>query len=79
MLEEVQEIIHKEFDIEIDKLTPEANLRNDLHIDSMAAVNLSFEIEDRFKIKVTDEELAGLATINDILKLLESKGVSGKN
>lgn len=79
MLEEVQEIIHKEFDIEKDKLTPEANLRNDLHIDSMAAVNLSFEIEDRFKIKVTDEELAGLATINDILKLLESKDVSGKN
>lgn len=79
MLEEVQEIIYKEFDIEKDKLTPEANLRNDLHIDSMAAVNLSFEIEDRFKIKVTDEELAGLATINDILKLLESKNVSGKN
>ncbi len=79
MLEDVQEIIYKEFDIEIDKLTPEANLRNDLHIDSMAAVNLSFEIEDRFKIKVTDEELAGLTTINDILKLIESKGVSGKN
>lgn len=76
MLEEIQKIIHKEFDIDEGKITPEANLRNDLHIDSMAAVNLSFEIEDKFSIKITDEELASLSTVADIITLLEKKDVS---
>ncbi len=79
MLDVVQEIIHKEFDIDEDKITAEANLRNDLHIDSMAAVNLSFEIEDRFNIKISDEELASLTTVADIVSLLESKNVSAKS
>lgn len=76
MLETIQKIIHKEFDIDEDKITPDANLRNDLHIDSMAAVNLSFEIEDQFNIKITDEELASLSTVADIISLLEKKEVS---
>lgn len=76
MLEEIQKIIHTEFDIEESKITPEANLRNDLHIDSMAAVNLSFEIENKFSIKITDEELASLSTVADIITLLEKKDVS---
>lgn len=79
MLETIQEIIHKEFDIGKDKITTDANLRNDLHIDSMAAVNLSFEIEDQFNIKISDEELASLTTVADIVSLLKSKNVSAKS
>lgn len=75
MLELVKEIIHKEFDIDKDKITADANLRNDLHIDSMAAVNLSFEIENRFDIKITDEELANLTTVSDIVSLLTTKHI----
>jgi acyl carrier protein len=78
MLEIVQEIIHKEFDIEKEKITADANLRNDLHIDSMAAVNLCFEIENRFDIKITDEELANLTTVSDIVSLLTTKNISLK-
>jgi len=78
MLKIIQEIIHKEFDIDKDKITADANLRNDLHIDSMAAVNLSFEIEDRFNIKISDEELASLNTVADIVSLLKSENVSAK-
>jgi acyl carrier protein len=79
VLEAIQEIIHKEFDIDKDKITTDANLRNDLHIDSMAAVNLSFEIEDQFNIKISDEELTNLTTVADIVSLLKSKNVSSKS
>jgi acyl carrier protein len=41
----------------------------------MAAVNLSFEIEGKFDIKISDDELASLVTVDDIVKLLEAKGV----
>jgi acyl carrier protein len=75
MLEAVKKIISEEFSVAEDEVTPESNLRNDLHIDSMAAVNLSFEIEGKFDIKISDEELASLVTVDDIVKLLEAKGV----
>lgn len=76
MLEVVQKIISEEFDIDQGDVTPEAHLRNDLHIDSMSAVNLSFEIEGKFGIKITDEELASFKTVADIVNLLEAKGAS---
>jgi acyl carrier protein len=40
---------------------------------------LSFEIEDRFNIKISDEELASLTTVADIVSLLGSKNVSAKS
>ena len=75
MLESVQKIISEEFGVAENEVTLEANLRNDLHIDSMAAVNLSFEIEGKFDIKITDDELAGLVTVADIITLLETKDI----
>lgn len=76
MLEAVQKIISEEFDIDQGDVTPEAHLRNDLHIDSMSAVNLSFEIEGKFGVKITDEELANFKTVADIVNLLEAKEVT---
>ena len=76
MLEAVQNIISEEFDIDKGEITPEANLRNDLHIDSMSAVNLSFEMEGQFGIKITDDELASFKTVADIVRLLEAKKVA---
>lgn len=79
MLDEIQDIISEEFDVDKSEVTPEATLRGDLHIDSMAAVNLSFEIEGKFDVKISDEELANLKTVGDIVSLLESKkAVSSK-
>ena len=76
IIEAVQNIISEEFDIDKGEITPEANLRNDLHIDSMSAVNLSFEMEGQFGIKITDDELASFKTVADIVRLLEAKKVA---
>lgn len=73
MLEEVQTIISQEFDIERSEILPKSDLRNDLHVDSLAAVNLSFEVEKAFDIKISDEELASLRTVGDIVNLVKKK------
>lgn len=78
MFEAVQKIIATECSIELDKVTLDAHLRNDLEIDSMAAVNLSFELEEEFEVKISDSELAELKTVGDIVSLLESKGAVAK-
>lgn len=73
MFEKVKEVLVEAINVDEDVVTLEANLKDDLGIDSLAAVELSLELETEFDIRIEDEELASLVTVADIVKLLESK------
>jgi acyl carrier protein len=49
------------------------NLREGLGLDSVDVVSIVSQIERRFRIRLTHEELGTLATVGDVLNLLESK------
>ena len=59
--------------IDEETITPEANLKDDLGIDSLAAVELALELETEFDIRIEDEELAKLETVQDIINIIEEK------
>ena len=73
MFEKVKEVLIDAINVDEEAVTLEANLKDDLGIDSLAAVELSLELETEFDIKIEDDELAKLVTVADIVKLLESK------
>lgn len=73
MFEKVKEVLIEAINVDGDTITLEANLKEDLGIDSIAAVELSLELETEFDIRIEDEELAKLVTVADIVKLLEAK------
>lgn len=73
MFEKVKEVLVDAINVDEDVITLEANLKDDLGIDSLAAVELSLELETEFDVRIEDEELATLVTVADIVKLLESK------
>lgn len=73
MLEKVKEVLVEAINVDEDMIRPEANLKDDLGIDSIAAVELSLELETEFDIRIEDEELAKLVTVKDIIDLIESK------
>jgi acyl carrier protein len=53
-----------------------SHMENDLQADSLAAVQLVMEAEDRFEIKIEDDEAKELETVKDLVKLiLVKKGV----
>ena len=41
--------------------------------DCLSAVELSLDLETEFDVEISDEELAALVTVEDIVKLIESK------
>lgn len=45
----------------------------DLGIDSLDVVEYLLEIEDRYGIEFPPEDMANLNTINDLIKLIETK------
>ncbi|MGX8835090.1 acyl carrier protein [Amedibacillus sp. YH-ame6] len=73
MFEKVKEVLVEAINVDGDMITMEANLKDDLGIDSLAAVELSLELETEFDVRIEDEELAKLVTVADIVTLLESK------
>lgn len=73
MFEKVRDVLVEAINVDADLITMEANLKDDLGIDSIAAVELSLELETEFDIRIEDEELTKLVSVADIVALLESK------
>lgn len=73
MFEQVKDALVESLNIDGGDIQLESNLKDDLGIDSLAAVELSLDLETEFDVEISDEELAALVTVEDIVKLIESK------
>jgi acyl carrier protein len=58
-------------------LDEKTNLREGLGLDSVDVVSIVSQIERRFRIRLTTEELQTLATVADVLNLLQTKLAAG--
>jgi acyl carrier protein len=54
-------------------LEESANLRDGLGLDSVDVVSIVSQVERRFHIRLTHQELEKLVTIGDVLNLLQAK------
>ncbi|MDD5729928.1 MAG: acyl carrier protein [Candidatus Omnitrophica bacterium] len=63
----IKEIIADKLKISIEKITPEALLREDLGMDSFGAVEVIFEIEDAFDINVPQEQTLNIKTFKNMV------------
>ena len=73
MFEQVKDALVESLNIDGGDIKLESNLKDDLGIDSLAAVELSLDLETEFDVEISDEELAALVSVVDIVKLIESK------
>lgn len=73
MFEKVREIMVDNLGLNPDEITLTSNLQDDLDIDSLDAVELALEIEGSLNIKIPDEELDEMKTVEDIVKYLEAR------
>ena len=78
MLEEFKNFLDEELGID-DDITLKTSLRDDLMIDSLATTQLVLSLEEKYKIKVEQNELAKLKTVKDCLDLLAKKGIKSAN
>ena len=58
-------------------LDDNSNLREGLGLDSVDVVSIVSQIERRFRIRLTQQELEKLVTVADVLNLLETKFSEG--
>ncbi|MFC4147679.1 acyl carrier protein [Micromonospora mangrovi] len=72
-LEKVNEIVLEQVpDLEV-RIGPAHRLSQDLGIDSLTFVDILVKVEKSFDIEITDDELAAVQSVQDILDLIERK------
>lgn len=72
MFEKIRSIISEQLSIDdVDTITLDTSLTEDLEADSLDAVEVIMALEDEFGIEIPDEEAENFKCIGDICKYIE--------
>ena len=72
MYEKFVELLVEELQIDRDDITMEAELSNDLGINSIELADRVMLCEDKFGIEIQDDDIRKLNTVADVVEYLES-------
>jgi len=78
IISKVNSFLVEEFEVDSAKITPEANMRETLDLDSLDYVDLVVVIESNFGFKVVGEDFVNIHTFQDFYDYCYQK-VSQKN
>ncbi|MFT3715555.1 MAG: meromycolate extension acyl carrier protein AcpM [Gordonia sp. (in: high G+C Gram-positive bacteria)] len=67
----IAEIIEEVTGIEPSEVTMDKSFVDDLDIDSLSMVEIAVQIEDKYGLKVPDEDLANLRTVGDAVAYIQ--------
>lgn len=70
IFDKVAELIVAQLPVTIEQVKPESRLVEDLGADSANVMILVFDLEREFDIQVDNDALAGVHTVDDIVKYL---------
>lgn len=71
VLDQIKKILVGTMDIEEEKVTLDAKLKDDLNLDSLDSVELIMSAEEEFGIEIPDEDVMNFKTVNDIVNYIE--------
>ena len=66
VIERINALLVEEFELDPDEVRPEANLRDDLELDSLDAIDLVVAIEKEFGLRMDEKQLAFMKTVGDV-------------
>lgn len=62
-----------EFEVDEEDITPDANLKETLELDSLDYVDLVVSVESNFNIKLDAEDFLEIETLQDFYNVIEKK------
>ncbi len=73
IIEKVDGFLIEEFEVEAEEISPEANLKETLDLDSLDYVDLVVAIEATFGVKLVGDDFVGVESFQDFYNLIEKK------
>jgi acyl carrier protein len=68
------EILKEVADVAPDQVTDEKSFTDDLDVDSLSMVEVAMAAEEKFGVKIPDDDLPKLRTVGDAVSYIESNG-----
>ena len=73
IFEEVKEIITKYIKVDVDKITLESRLNEDLDADSIDVADVVMDIEEKYGFEFSDEDAENIVEIKDLVRVIEER------
>lgn len=71
MFERIKNVLVSKLQINESEITPDAELVNDLGINSLELADLVLECEEEFDIEIDDDSIRNFVTVKDVVTYLE--------
>ncbi len=71
ILPDLASIVEEVAGVDAAEVTSEKSFVDDLDIDSLSMVEIAVQTEDKYGVKIPDEDLAGLRTVGDVVAYIQ--------
>lgn len=71
ILPDLASIVEEVAGVDASEVTPEKSFVDDLDIDSLSMVEIAVQTEDKYGVKIPDEDLASLRTVGDAVAYIQ--------
>lgn len=69
----INEVLAEEFEIDVNEITPDANIKETLDLDSLSLVDMVALIEAEFKVKIKGTEVAQILDFKTLYDFIEER------
>lgn len=66
LIEKINTVLSEEFEVDIENITPDANIKSTLELDSLAIVDLVGLVENEFGVKIPSAEVGSILTFQSL-------------
>lgn len=73
IIEKINAFLVEDFEIDAEKLVPEANFKKDLGIDSLDIVDVVVTVDNLFGVKIKAEDLRNVTTLQAFYDFIDAK------
>ena len=71
VFEKMRQILADQLDADIDSITLETDIADDLGADSLDVVEMLMSIEDEFELEIPDEKIESLKTVGQVVDYIQ--------
>lgn len=66
----IAQLVNEEAGTPVEDVKPEANFQDDLDIDSLTMTTVVVQAEEKFDIRIPEEEVVNLLTVKDVVDFI---------
>lgn len=73
LINKTNEVLAEEFEVEIEKITPDADIKKTLELDSLSLVDMVALIEQTFGVKIKGQDISKIKTFSELYDFVYEK------